>query len=343
MKRLLKGLAPMMGAILALTSCGWTDDPAPAPDAADGQTTTVDYSPGEPVLPKEDSKPIRIGVSFPLLDQFLQNVANAIQARAKEINEKAGKEVVQVTVVSADEKIEVQLNQVETFVTDKVDALIVLPQDTATTSQITQKAQAENIPLIYVNRRPKNLPDGIPYVGSDSLVSGQLEMEELAKLVDYKGNVAILEGDTSQEAAQLRTQGCKEIAAKYNMPVVFSQTGLWKREKGLELTENLLQSGEQVNVICANNDEMALGAITALENAGKLNDVAVGGVDATKDALNAMEAGKLEVTVFQDAKGQGQASVDTAITMINKDPVDDVINVPYQLVTPENMAEYRDR
>jgi len=170
---------------------------------------------------------------------------------------------------------------------------------------------------------------------------GAWDVEQLAKLSNQQGNVAILQGDPTQEAAQQRTKGCEEIAAKYNMKVVFNQTGLWMRDKGLALAENLIQSGQQVDVICANNDEMALGAINAFENAGMLDKVVVGGVDATGDALAAMAAGKLEVTVFQDAKGQGQAGVDTAIKMINGDEVPDVINVPYQLVTPENMSQFQ--
>jgi len=336
MKRVPKFAVLTLSAMLALSGCGMTSDPLPGTTGEDGQpaaVTTQDYAPAEVIKPK-DGKKVKIGVSFPLLDQFLQNVANSIKERA----EAAGAEV---TIMSAEEKIEVQLNQIETFISSGVDALIVLPQDTATTDQITQKAKAANIPLVYVNRRPANLPKGVPYVGSDSLVAGQLEMEQLAKLVNYQGNVAILQGDSTQEAAQQRTQGCQEVAAKHNMQVVTVQEGKWQRDKGLALTENMLQSGQQIDVICANNDEMALGAINALESAGKLDKVVVGGVDATPDALAAMAAGKLEVTVFQDAKGQGQAGVDTAIKMINGDEVPGVINVPYQLVTPENMSQFQ--
>jgi len=336
MKRVPKFAVLTLSAMLALSGCGMTSDPLPGTIGEDGQpaaVTTQDYAPAEVIKPK-DGKKVKIGVSFPLLDQFLQNVANSIKERA----EAAGAEV---TIMSAEEKIEVQLNQIETFISSGVDALIVLPQDTATTDQITQKAKAANIPLVYVNRRPANLPKGVPYVGSDSLVAGQLEMEQLAKLVNYQGNVAILQGDSTQEAAQQRTQGCQEVAAKHNMQVVTVQEGKWQRDKGLALTENMLQSGQQIDVICANNDEMALGAINALESAGKLDKVVVGGVDATPDALAAMAAGKLEVTVFQDAKGQGQAGVDTAIKMINGDEVPGVINVPYQLVTPENMSQFQ--
>ena len=334
MKRVPKFAVLTLSAMLALS--GMTSDPLPGTIGEDGQpaaVSTQDYVPAEVVKPK-DGKKVKIGASFPLLDQFLQNVANSIKERA----EAAGAEV---SITSAEEKIENQLNQIENFIASGVDALIVLPQDTATTAQITQKAKAANIPLVYVNRRPSELPKGVPYVGSDSLVAGQLEMEQLAKLSNHQGNVAILQGDPTQEAAQQRTQGCKEVAAKYNMNVVFDQTGLWMRDKGLALAENLIQSGQQVDVICANNDEMALGAINAFENAGMLDKVVVGGVDATGDALNAMAAGKLEVTVFQDAKGQGQAGVDTAIKMVNGDEVPDIINVPYQLVTPENMSQFQ--
>ena len=336
MKRVPKFAVLTLSAMLALSGCGMTSDPLPGTIGEDGQpaaVSTQDYAPAEVIKPK-DGKKVKIGASFPLLDQFLQNVANSIKERA----EAAGAEV---SITSAEEKIEIQLNQIETFISSGVDALIVLPQDTATTDQITQKAKTANIPLVYVNRRPANLPKGVPYVGSDSLVAGQLEMEQLAKLVNYQGNVAILQGDSTQEAAQQRTQGCQEVAAKHNMQVVTVQEGKWQRDKGLALTENMLQSGQQIDVICANNDEMALGAINALESAGKLDKVVVGGVDATPDALAAMAAGKLEVTVFQDAKGQGQAGVDTAIKMINGDEVPGVINVPYQLVTPENMSQFQ--
>ncbi len=340
MKRVTKLAALTIGALIALSGCGSTGDAVnDASGGADGAGVatngqTVDYTAGDVVKPK-DGKALKIGVSFPVLDQFLQTVANSIEERAKE----AG---VEVTIMSAEEKVEVQLNHVENFIASGMDALIVIPQDTATTDPITEKAKAAGIPLVYVNRRPDNLPAGVPYAGSDSLIAGQLEMEALAELVGHKGNVFILQGDASQEAAQKRTEGCKEIVAKYpDMTVVDTQTGLWQRDKGLAVTENWLQAGTQVDVICSNNDEMALGAIQAFENAGKLDSVAIGGVDATPDALAAMAAGKLDVTVFQDAKGQGQAGLDTAIQMVNGDTVPSVINVPYVLVTPDNMADFQ--
>jgi inositol transport system substrate-binding protein len=211
---------------------------------------------------------------------------------------------------------------------------------------MTAKAKAAGIPLVYVNRRPSDLPtDGsIPYVGSDSLYAGTVEMQQLAKLAGGKGNVVILIGDPANEAAVLRTKGCKdEVAKNPGMKVTKEQSGHWKRVEGLSIMENWIQSGEQIDVVCANNDEMALGAIQALKNANLLDKVLVGGVDATKDALAAMTAKELEVTVFQDAKGQGGGGVQAAVKLANGqkvDTVNGVVDVPYVLVTPENMAQF---
>jgi len=207
---------------------------------------------------------------------------------------------------------------------------------------MTQAAQDAGVPLVYVNRRPSDLPSGVPYVGSDSLLSGQLEMGALAELAGGEGNVVILQGDPANEAAVLRTQGCQEVVDENpGMTVTKVQAGNWYREEGLAIMENWIQSGDPINVVCANNDEMALGAIQALKNVNLLDQVLVGGVDATADALAAMAAGELEVTVFQDAAGQGGGGVDAAVKLINGETVEDYVDVPYVLVTPDNMADFQ--
>ena len=279
---------------------------------------------------------LKVGASFPILDQFLQKVADGMKAEAD-------KQGVELVVVSADEKSDVQLSQIENFISQKMNAILVLPQSTDDVAPINEKVTGANIPLVYVNRRPADLPEGVPYVGSDSLVSGVLEMTELAKLAGGKGNVAILSGDLSQEAAQLRTQGCKDVIAKNpGMKLVKEASGMWTRDKGQSIMENWLQSGEQIDVVCANNDEMALGAINAIKADGKLDKILVGGVDATGDALAAMEKGELEVTVFQDAAGQGGGAVAAGVKLAKGEKLDTYnIDIPYQLVTPDNMSKFK--
>ncbi|WP_168582859.1 sugar ABC transporter substrate-binding protein [Gephyromycinifex aptenodytis] len=326
---------------VVMAGCGTTAAPQ-APASGEGSNgaaapagETVTYEPSDVVKPK-DGKTLKIGVAFPVLDQFLQNVADGMTARAKE----AG---VELNIVSAQEKTEVQLGQVENFVSQGVDGIIILPQDTDAADPMVQAVTDAKIPLVMVNRRPSSLPAEVPYVGSESIVAGELQMEALAELVGKKGNVAILQGDPSQESTQMRTKGCKDVVAKYpEMKVIREQAGNWYRDKGLAITENWIQSGDKIDVICSNNDEMALGAISALKAANKLDAVKVGGVDATKDALNSMKKGDLAVTVFQDAKGQGAGGVDSVIRLYNGEKVPSFVNVPYQLVTPENMAQFTD-
>jgi len=293
---------------------------------------------GNSVAAQEE--PIKLGFTFPILDQFLQTVADAATAKAEELG-------VELTIVAADEDTATQLGQVENFITEGVDAILVIPVDTDAAGPMTAAAQAAGIPLVYVNRRPSDLPtDGsVPYVGSDSLYAGTVEMQMLSDLAGGQGNVVILIGDPANEAAVLRTQGCHDVIdANPGLTFVAEQSGNWFREQGLEITENWIQSGEQFDIICANNDEMALGAIEALRAADLLDSVIVGGVDATADALAAMQAGELEVTVFQNAGAQGGGGVEAAVKLVKGEPienmVDGVIDVPYEPVSPENMADY---
>jgi len=276
-----------------------------------------------------------IGVAFPNSDTFLSRVQDGIKAEA----EAKG---VTATITDAKDDTAAQLSQVENFISQKVDSIIVVPVDTSAAQPMADAAKKAGIPLVFVNRNPA-IAD-VPYVGSDSLYAGTVEMQELAKLAGGKGDVLILEGQVSNEAAVLRTQGCNDVVAKNpGMKVTQTQAGDWDRAKGQSITENWIQSGalKAGDVICANNDEMALGAINALK-AGKLLDtVFVGGVDATSEALAAMQAGDLEVTVFQDAKGQGKGGVDAAVDlMAGKTIANNLVDIPYVLVTPANIKDY---
>lgn len=316
----------MLTSVFILAACS-SSGATSAPSASQG---------GEASQPaaSEAGGTLKIGVTFPILDQFLQTVADGMEAKATELG-------VELNIVAAQEKTDVQLGQVENFISQGLDAIVVIPVDTDAAGPMTAKAAAAGIPIVYVNRRPSDLPAGVPYVGSDSLYAGTVEMEALAKLVDSKGNVVILQGDPANEAAILRTQGCNDVVAKNpGMTVTKTQAGNWYREEGLSIMENWIQTGEQIDVVCANNDEMALGVIQALKNANMLDKIVVGGVDATADALAAMQAGELEVTVFQDASGQGGGGIDAAVKLANGETVADLIDIPYKLVTPDNMADF---
>jgi inositol transport system substrate-binding protein len=324
----------MVVGALALSACGGgTASQAPA-SAAPASAAPASVAPASEAPASAAAGPIKIGVAFPNSDTFLSRVQDGMKAEATAKG-------VEVTITDAKDDTQAQLSQVENFVSQGVSAIIVVPVDTSAAQPMADAAKKANIPLVFVNRNPAIA--GVPYVGSDSLYAGTVEMEELAKLAGGKGDVVILEGQVTNEAAVLRTKGCNDVVAKNpGMKVVATLEGAWDRAKGQSITENWIQSGtlKEGMVVCANNDEMALGAINALKAGNLLDKVWVGGVDATSEALAAMQAGDLEVTVFQDAKGQGKGGVDAAIDLLNGKTVPDFVDIPYVLVTPANIKDF---
>ena len=126
------------------------------------------------------------------------------------------------------------------------------------------------------------------------------------------------------------------------MKIIDEQTSNWQRDQAQTLMTNWLSTGTAFDAVVANNDESAIGAIQAMKASGiDMASVVVGGVDATQDALAAMAAGDLDVTVFQDAAGQGQGSIDAALKLARGEAVDQKVYIPFQLVTPANMADFQ--
>ncbi|WP_294637881.1 sugar ABC transporter substrate-binding protein [uncultured Aquabacterium sp.] len=237
-----------------------------------------------------------------------------------------------------------QVSQVENFIAQKVSAIIVNPADTAATKRISEAARKAGIPLVYVNRKPdEKMGNGVAFVGSDSLVAGRLQGEALAQRLGGKGNVVIMVGELSTDAAQDRTRGVKEVFKKYpGIKVVEEQTGNWQRSQGIDLMNKWMAAGVKIDAVAANNDEMAIGALIAMRQAKvSPKKVLVAGVDATPDALAELVKGDLALTVFQNAKGQGEGAVDLALRMAKGDKAaPSTVMIPYELVTLENHKKY---
>jgi len=240
-----------------------------------------------------------------------------------------------------------QLSQIQNFAAQDAAAIIVNAADTSATPGMTKVARDAGVPLVYVNRRPAEdtLPSGVVFVGSEDLQAGTLEMEELARLMNYRGNVAIMVGELASNGAQLRTTAVESVVAKYPaMKVVEKQVGNFQRERGLDLMHNWLTAGRAIDVVASNNDEMAIGAIMAIRQAGIApGKILVGGVDATPDALAELAKGTLAVTVFQDARGQARGAVDAAVKLSRGEKVDSFVWIPFELVTRENYKAFLDR
>lgn len=281
---------------------------------------------------------VKIGVSIANFDDtFLTYMMDGMKAYAEK-----HKDEIDIEFVDAKEDMAKQMDQVENFIVQQKDAIVVVPVDTSATDPITSTATKEGVKLVYVNRNPGKLPEGTYYVGSEEIVAGRLQMEFLAEALGGKGKVAILMGKLDNEGALKRTEGNEEIAAKFDgIEIVDKQTGLWQRNEGMMKTEDWLNRfGDGLKAIASNNDDMALGAIQALKDA-KREDILVVGVDATPDGLAALEAGDLSATVFQDAAGQGGGAVEVAFKSVKGEAVETLTMIPFKLVTPENIQDFK--
>jgi inositol transport system substrate-binding protein len=284
----------------------------------------------------------KIGVSMDKFDDnFLTVLRNGMSDYAKT---QAG---VTLQIEDAKDDVSKQLSQVQNFIANKVDAIIVNPVDTSATPAITKLAAEAGVPLVYVNRLPADLDQLGPKasaVVSDEKESGTYETQQVCKLLGGKGDILVIEGQLSNQAAVQRTKDIHEVIATPDcsgMKIVAEQTANWDRTQGQNLMTNWLSKGMKYDAVISNNDEMAIGAIQAMKAAGvDTKKAIVGGVDATQDALASMKAGDLKVTVFQNAAGQGKGAVDTALALASGKTVERWVKIPFELVTPENLDKY---
>jgi len=283
-----------------------------------------------------------IGVSMALFDDnFLTVVRTSMKSRAQQLN-------VGIQFEDAQNDIGRQLNQIQNFIAQKVDAIIVNPVDTDATPRMTRLAVAARIPLVYVNRLPadKQLPSGVAFVGSDETQSGTLQMLEVCRLLHGKGEVVIMMGELTNQSARQRTQDVYDVIARpqcRGIQVVAKQTANWKRTEAADLMTNWLSAGLRPQAVVANDDEMAIGAIQSLKQAKQLSSTVVVGIDATADGLAALKAGELKASVFQNGAAQGADAIDTALKLARGEKVPRFVWVPFELVTAANLSSYLGR
>lgn len=288
-----------------------------------------------------------IGISMVSFDDNFQTLLRqGMQAAADET------EGVEVQIEDAQYDVAKQLDQINNFIANGVDAIIVTVVDSSSATALSAAAEAGGVPLVYVNIEPGNvndLPDNQAFVGSDEVESGTLGAYEACKALRAAGksngaNGYVLAGNFIHSAAVQRTKDVHDVLAmdmcKF-IKVAGEEEGKWARDGAQNIMTNWLSTGEPVDVVFANNDEMAIGAIQALKasNIG-MDDVFVVGVDATQDALLAMQNGELDTTVFQNAKGQGGGAIKAALALARGEAVDRKVYIPFELVTPANMDQY---
>jgi inositol transport system substrate-binding protein len=287
-----------------------------------------------------------IGVSMAKFDDnFLTVLRNGIQAYADEQGH-------DVQIEDAQDDVAKQLDQINNFIASGVDAIVVNPVDTSATQAMTDAAAAAGVPLVYVNRQPINLdtlPDNQAFVASQESESSSQGVKEMCRLWAEAGETAVdvyvMQGQLSNQAAVQRTQNIYDVIEAGECPVTINvidqQTANWSRDEAQNLMTNWLSTGAEFDGVIANNDEMAIGAIQAMKASGiDMASVIVSGVDATQDALASMQAGELDVTVFQNAFAQGSGAIDAAVKLAKGEAVDNAVFIPFELVTPANVDQY---
>ncbi|MCE7071775.1 sugar ABC transporter substrate-binding protein [Dyadobacter sp. CY327] len=280
-----------------------------------------------------DKKLVVGATMLSMQNEFIVNVSDEMEARAKALG-------VELITVDAERSALKQVEQVESFIAQGVDAIIMNPCEVEASSPAVKLAMDANIPIINVNSETSAKPTA--FVGSDDTESARIAMKYLAEKLGGKGNVLIMHGFMGQAAQLKRDNGAKEILkANPGMKLLAEQTGEWDRAKAMSLMENWIQSyGSKINAVFAHNDEMGMGAVKALEAAGLKDKVIVVSVDAIPDALQSVKKGALNATIFQNAQQQGSKAIEIAVKAAKKEQFEREVLIPFQLVNKKNVEQY---
>ena len=259
-------------------------------------------------------------------------------AETESIVSEAKKRGLDLKMSDAQQKQENQIKALRSFVAQRVDAIILAPVVETGWQPVLREVKRAGIPVILVDRGI-NVPDQSLYatlIASDFVQEGRMAAEWLAKKLGGKGNIVELQGTTGAAPAIDRKKGFEQGIAKYpGLKIIKSQSGDFTRSKGKEVMEAFLKAeGKNIQAVYAHNDDMALGAIQAIEEAGfkPATDIVVVSVDGVKDAFNAMVAGKLNCTVECNPL-IGPQLFDTIVDIRTGKPV------PKRIVTKEEVFE----
>ena len=283
---------------------------------------------------KSDPNKIVIGISMlSMQNEFIVNISDEMQKRAQEL----GAELI---IVDAERSPLKQIEQMESFIAQKVDVIILNPCEYEASSPAVTRALAANIPIVNVNSATKIQPTA--FVGSNDVESGRIALKFIAEKLGGKGNIVMIQGLNGQAAQIQREQGAKEIMEEFpGLNMLAQQSAEWDRSKSMDLMQNWIQSyGTKINAVFAHNDEMGLGAVKALQDAGMKDKVIIVSIDAITDALQAVKKGDLDATVFQDASKQGSGAIETAVKIARGQQFDKELLIPFKLLTKAEVDSY---
>lgn len=340
-KQLLAGLLGTVMVVGSLAGCGsqtadaTTAAPAAAPTEAAADTSAAEEAPATEKA--AEGGEIVIGCTLQnLSEEFMTMLQGAMEIQLKNYDN------VKLIINDAESQSDKQASQLDRFVAQGVDAVIISPVDADALASAVKTVVDAGIPVITCSADVSG-DQGQVWVGSSNENGGEIEMKYVAEQLGGKGKIAILRGPLGAFAEQGRFAGYETVLKDYpDIEIVFDQTGNWQREEAMSLIENLLTAGTELDAVVCQNDGMALGALEAVKAAGKKDAIIITGIDAIVDALDSIKAGELDATCFQDAIGQGTNALDMAVKAAKGEAIERM-DIPFELVTQENVDGYYDR
>jgi ribose transport system substrate-binding protein len=326
---------------LAFSACTAPPPPAPAPAApaapAAAQPTAAPAAAAPttaPAAPAASGKPFTVGYSAAgLIDELQIGWSKAAQ---KAIEDAGGK----VIIVDSQNKIQKQTADIEDLLTQKIDYLVINPVDEAGIVPAIEAANKAGVPVITIDRKAGGGQVAV-HVGFDNYKAGFDAGEYCAKVMNGKGNVAQLEGQAGTSVARERAAGFNDAIAKHpDMKVVFDKPTDWDTTKALAATEDMLSANPDVKCIWSHADAIILGAVQALEKAGKLKDVTTIGMGMYGGGPEAIKADKLTASWELYADQLGQIAGKAVADLHNGAKVPEVISTNMTFVTKDNIDQF---
>ena len=265
-------------------------------------------------------------------DMFVKNIVDAAQARADELG-------VKFIVADARGDVNQQISDVENFITQQVDAIIAIPQDVEGSAPIVQMAHDADIPIVIDNG---DIADTsyTAFVGCTDQESGEILGQWFVDNLEEGSKICIIEGPMGQSGQVGRYAGFEAVGMLDKFEVLACQTANWKRDEAMALAEDWLTTyGDDLKAIVCENDDMALGALSACTAAGR-TDVLIGGVDGLDEAVEKVKSGEMVISVLQDSYGQGTEGVETALKIVKGEEFEQDLRIPFLPITAENVDAY---
>ena len=325
------------------------------------EDTAKDASKAAATFTEGDLSKAKVGVC---IYQFSDNFMTLFRGELENYLVEKGFSKENIEIVDGANDQATQTNQIQNFITEGVDVLIINPVNSSSAETITDMVVGADIPLVYINREPDKSEEerweakgwDVTYVGCDARQSGTFQGELISDIgldkLDMNKNGAVdyimIEGDPENVDAQYRTEFSVKALEDAGLKVneLDDQVGNWDQGQAQQLVANALaKDGKDIEVVFCNNDAMALGAAQAIDAAGRKvgEDIYLVGVDALSEALEKVIDGTMTGTVFNDHFSQSHSAADAAISYLTGKGNDYYISCDYVKVTKDNAKDILDK